>query len=222
MEFKYAEVETKTTEKGRIYQTPAGDFPSITTILGKTKDDSFLIEWRARVGQEEAQRITDYSASRGTKVHKHMEDYMNGITPDLSEATEDEIQMFNGLRLFRNQITKIYGQEVPLYSPTLKYAGRTDLVGEWEYIPAIIDYKTSRRPKKVEWIEDYFLQTFAYSLAHNELYGTNITKGVILIAVDNDMPQCFSMDFKEEDWVYDKLGERLHQFYTKFPGGIIK
>jgi len=217
--FNYEELSALTTKKGRIYNTPIGDFPSITTVLRKTKDNSWLWEWRNRIGREEADRITSYSSSRGTKVHKHMENHMDGKEVDLSSASEDEIQMFNGLKMYDSKITKIYGKEVPLYSKELKFAGRADLIGEWENTPAVIDYKTSRKIKKREWIKDYFLQGTAYALAHDELYGTQINLIVILITVENDIPQCFTLDLQKEPWVFQELGDRLVNFYKQFPGG---
>ena len=225
MKFEYKELESITTDNGRVYETPAGTFPSITTILSKTKDMTPLNEWRKRVGDEEADRHTNYAADRGTKVHKHMEDFMGGKEPDLSQATADEKSMFFSMKLFFSQhIKEVYAQEVPLYSPTLKYAGRTDLYGAWDFgyevDDAIIDWKTSYRPKKIEWIKDYFVQDLAYTIAHNELYGTNITKGVILIAVETDLPQCFTIDFKKESWVWEEFGKRLSTFYRENPRGI--
>ncbi len=222
MKIEYKDLKAKTTKKGRLYNTPAGSFPSITTVLNKTRDNSWLFRWRQRVGVEKAKEITAYSSARGTKIHKHMENQTSGKEVDLSKATEDEVQMFHSLKIYENKITKIYGQEVALYSPTLMFAGRADLVGEWEEEPAIVDYKTSRKPKKREWIKDYFLQGFAYALAHDELYGTTINKIVVLITVENDIPQCYTLDIREEDWVYDELGNRLANFYRRFPGGKLK
>jgi genome maintenance exonuclease 1 len=148
-----------------------------------------------------------------------MENHMGGKEVDLSEATEDEIQMFHGLKIYDNKITKVYGREIPLYSPTLKFAGRADLAGEWEDTPAIIDYKTSKKPKKREWIKDYFVQGTAYALAHDELYKTKINLIVVLITVENDIPQCFTLDLQKEPWVFDELGARLVSFYKQYPGG---
>jgi len=222
MNIEYKELEASTTDDGRTYHTPAGSLPSITTILRKTKDMTWLYKWQNRVGKEKAAAITAKSAARGNKIHKHMENRMGGKKVDLSEATADEVQMYHGLKYFESDITSVYGREVPLYSPTLKYAGRTDLVGEWKNVPAIIDYKTAIKARKREWIKDYFLQGLGYSLAHNELYGTKINLIVVLITVENDLPQCFTLDTREEDWVYDELGERLASFYKQFPGGKFK
>ena len=221
--FQYIDFDADTSDTGRIYHSPSGDYPSITTILGKTADKKWLHQWRARIGEKEANRISKESADQGTKVHGHMENHFSEDKEvDLTEATEREKQMFQGLRLYEKKITAVYGLEVPLYSPSLGYAGRCDLVGEWEGTPAIVDYKTSRRTKKREWITDYFLQSLGYAIAHNEVYDTNIQLGVILIAVADDMPQCFTIDFSSEGWAYDRFGERLAKFYRDYPGGIIK
>ena len=219
MDFQYEEFSARATKKGRVYDTPGGIYPSITNILQQTRDNTWLYRWRRRVGEEEANRIATESSSRGTKIHKHMENHMGGKEVDLSSATEDEIQMFHGLKLYENKITKVYGREIPLYSTSLKFAGRADLVGEWEHTPAIVDYKTSKKPKKREWIKDYFVQGTAYALAHDELYKTKINLIVVLITVENDIPQCFTLDLQKEPWVLDELGNRLVSFYKQFPGG---
>jgi genome maintenance exonuclease 1 len=221
MKFQYEEFSADTTRSSRIYHSPGGDFPSITTVLSKTRDNTWLHAWRKRVGEEKANEIAAASASRGTKVHKHMENHMDGKEVDLSEASESEVQMFNGLKLYESKITQVYGKAVALYSKSLKFAGRADLIGEWEDTPAIIDYKTSRKPKRKAWIKDYFVQGTGYALAHDEMYGTQINLIVVLITVENDLPQCFTLDLQKESWPIDELGKRLIQFYTEFPGGKI-
>jgi genome maintenance exonuclease 1 len=221
MEYQYEDFSAQTEKKGRIYHSPGGDLPSITTILNKTRDNTWLYAWRKRVGEEKANEIATAAATRGTKIHKHMENHMDGKEVDLSEASEDEVQMFNGLKLYESKITKVYGKEIALYSKSLKFAGRADLIGEWENIPAIVDYKTSRKPKRKSWIKDYFIQGTAYALAHDEMYDTQINLIVVLITVENDIPQCFTLNLKEESWPIDALGARLVEFYKQFPGGKI-
>ena len=167
----------------RLYNTPSGNLPSVTTILDRTKDKTFLIEWKKRVGEEEANRITKESSGLGTIFHKHLENYILGeerpngnnfvykLAKDMSEVVIEK-----GLV----NINEIWGSEISLYYPDL-YAGTTDLVGVHNGTPAIMDYKSTTRPKKEEWVEDYYLQCCAYALAHNELYETKINKIVIIM-----------------------------------------
>ena len=167
----------------RLYNTPSGNLPSDTTILDRTKDKTFLIEWKKRVGEEEANRITKEASGLGTIFHKHLENYILGeerpngnnfvykLAKDMSEVVIEK-----GLV----NINEIWGSEISLYYPDL-YAGTTDLVGVHNGTPAIMDYKSTTRPKKEEWVEDYYLQCCAYALAHNELYETKINKIVIIM-----------------------------------------
>lgn len=217
MSFSYTEVSADTVNSNRVYHTPKGDYPSITTILGNTKDKKDiqgLLKWKKRVGEEEAERIKTRSARNGTKVHKHLENHFGGKEVDLSEATKEEEQMFRLLRMtYENDITNVCGQEVCLWSDELKYAGRCDMVAEWRGELAIIDFKTSLKTKKKEWIKDYYLQALGYALAHDEMFGTQIRKAVILISVEDDLPQDFVIDFEEEDWMYEELGQRIVKYY---------
>jgi ATP-dependent exoDNAse (exonuclease V) beta subunit len=217
MNYNYQEVSADTERNGkRIYHTKDGDYASITTILSATADKTWLKKWQQRVGKEEAERVRIAAGTRGTKVHKHMENHLQGKEVDLSQASKEEVGMFRALKLFfENDITEIYGQEVCLWSNELKFAGRCDLVGEWQGKPAIIDFKTARKPKRKEWIKDYYLQTLAYGLAHDEMYGSDIRMGVVLITVENDLPQHFIVDFEDDAWMYEELGNRIIQYYRE-------
>lgn len=168
--------------------------PSVTTILSKTKDMSFLNEWRAAVGEQEATRITTESSGLGNSMHKLLEDYILGkeMKGQFMAMTLAKLIIKKGL----TKVTEVWGTEVMLYSTEL-YAGTTDLVGLHEGIPAIMDFKNSRQDKKKEMIEDYRAQLAAYALAHNEMYGTDIKKGVIMMATRAGKYQEFIFEGQE-------------------------
>ena len=189
--FEYQDLSRTTDEHGkRLYQTPDGRrVPSVTTILSATQPEEkkqALQNWRKAVGVERAQAITTDAANRGTRMHKYLEDYIRngemsprGSNPFsfASHAMANTI-IEDGLK----NVNEIWGVEIPLYFPQM-YAGTTDGCGIHMGDEAIIDYKQTNKPKKQEWIEDYYLQLVAYALAHNEVYGTKIRKGVVLMAV---------------------------------------
>lgn len=177
---------TRTTEDNgkRTYNTPHGDkVPSVTTILGATKDMTAIVNWRKRIGASEANYITTLSANVGTLIHTHLECYIkdekrpqgNSI-PRKAARKLSQIVIEKGLC----NVSEVWGLECPLFYPKL-YAGTTDVVGLHKNIPAIIDFKNTRKPKKLEWVEDYFLQLAGYIEAHNKVYDTNIKKGVIMM-----------------------------------------
>jgi|11BtaG_2_1085332.scaffolds.fasta_scaffold23623_1 genome maintenance exonuclease 1 len=181
----------------RLYKTPDNDLvPSVTSILSKTKDTKYLDEWRKRVGEEEAKRITQEACSIGTKMHNYLECYIldEKYKVDYNPRTTQAISMAEviieeGLC----HVDEIWGSEVQLYYKD-QYAGTTDLVGLYKGKPYIIDFKQTNRPKKKEWIEDYFLQLCAYAHAHNELTGTEISGGVVLMCSRDLQFQKFEMD----------------------------
>ena len=189
--FEYSPVPRVTIEGKRYYATPDGNkLPSVTTILDKTKPEEkkqALQEWRNRVGHAQAQAITTEAANRGTRMHNYLEHYVK--TGEMKDRPANpfavpsyvmaECVIEQGLK---NQVDEFWGVEVPLYFPKI-YAGTTDGCGIHLREESILDYKQTNRPKKREWIEDYFLQLCAYAEAHNELYGTQIRKGVILMCV---------------------------------------
>ena len=209
------DMRVDTLPTGRTYFTPDGDYPSITTVLGKTANTVWLQKWKERVGEEEAARISKEATDRGTLVHEYAERYFNGedIIADLSHENSDVIQMSKDLiKITESGVTEIWGQEQILWSKNLKYAGRCDMVGLWKGKPSIIDFKTSKRVKNIKQIKDYFIQCCAYAVAHNELYGTGIREIVILITIDGKDPQCFETsavpflsDLKLRINEYDKM-----------------
>ena len=191
---KTKNIEAETLKTGRTYFTPDGDYPSITTVLGKTANNPWLQAWKDRVGEEEAARISKEATDRGTLVHEYAEKYFNGedIHRDLVQENYDVVQMSKDLiKIAETGVEEIWGQEQILWSNKYKYAGRCDMVGIWKGKPTIIDFKTSKKTKYIKQIKDYFIQCCAYAVAHNEMFGTGIKDVVILITVEGKDPQCF-------------------------------
>ena len=232
--FPYHEL-SRTSEEGiRLYLTPDGKkVPSVTTILSATQPaekKQALNEWRKRVGHANAQAITTDAANRGTRMHKYLEDYIkNGALSDrgsnpFSFASHAMAQTVieDGL----SNVNEIWGVEIPLYFPSL-YAGTTDGCGLHFNEESILDYKQTNKPKKAEWIQDYYLQLVAYALAHNEVYGTNIRKGVVLMCVKPPVdpvtmepisrPVYQEFILKPEDFDYwaDQWWRRLELYYLQ-------
>lgn len=221
--YEYKKLKRVETNGTRLYETPVSPnpVPSVTTVLDSTKDKTFLIEWRKRVGDAEATRISTESAGLGTLMHTHLENYVLGIPRPTGNnlvqqmATAMADVMIN--EAFPN-VTEVWGIEASLYYPDL-YAGTTDMVGLWQNKPAIIDHKTSKKLKKKEWIEDYFLQCCAYALAHNEVHGTDIKTAAINIIVrpDDTTPpvlQSFVIEGAEFDHYANMWAERLSNYYA--------
>lgn len=192
--YKYVELSRQTVDGSRLYNVPGGrNLPSVTTILDATKPEEkkkALADWRNKVGHERAQQITTEAASRGTRMHTYLEGYVkNGILKErgsnpfswASHAMADVV-----IREGLSKVGEFWGVEVPLYFPDI-YAGTTDCVGIHEGTEAILDFKQTNKPKKREWIEDYFLQLAAYAEAHNELHGTTIRRGVVLMCVKPEL-----------------------------------
>ena len=185
----------KTTDTGRKYFTPEGNaYPSITTVLGVLNKEG-IIAWRKRVGEEEANKISQQASVRGTAVHKLAEDYLNN-DPDWKEgAMPTNLFSFEDIKkIMDKRLNNIWMQEVFLYSDKLKTAGQLDCIGEWDGELAIVDFKTSKRVKKREDITSYFIQMCFYAAAFLERTGIAIKKGVIVMAVDGNEPLIFEMN----------------------------
>ena len=188
--YNYAPLSRETVDGKRHYCLPNGKkVPSVTTILDKTKSQESreaLANWKKNVGEQRAQQITTEAANRGTRMHSYLETYV--MMDDLKPLPSNPFahpSWFMAAEIILHglgQVDEFWGVEVPVYYSGL-YAGTTDLVGLWKGKPAIMDFKQSNKVKKREWIEDYFLQLAAYALAHDEMTGTNIEQGVILMAV---------------------------------------
>ena len=219
--YEYPVLERVDLEIGRHYldsnQKPV---PSVTTVLsGTSKSKDGLIQWRNRVGEEEAERIIKQSTDIGTAVHEAIENYLNGKSWNNFEETHDQLLAKNISDKFikdgLNGITEIWGLEVGLLLDNL-YAGTADCVGEYEGIPTLIDFKTAKKIKKREWIEDYFLQGCAYANAHNVMFGTNIEQIVILMVDRNAIFQEFIVRPTEFNFLTRKWKNRLIEFNNKY------
>lgn len=196
-QFEHVDVDLKemvaeTTDKGRVYKTPEGiNLPSITTVLSILSRDS-IAAWKKRVGEEEANRISRRATTRGTAVHEIIEKYIDNVEDYREGYMPDVIESFLTLKpILDNSIGKVYAQEAPLYSNHLGVAGRVDCVAEFDGKLSIIDFKTAMKPKKVEWIKNYFMQESAYAIMWEERTGTPITQLVTVISVDDHDPQVF-------------------------------
>jgi hypothetical protein len=219
--YKYPTLERVDLETGRHYlDSNNKPVPSVTTVLsGTSKSADGLIQWRNRVGEEEAERIIKQSTDIGTAVHEAIENYLNGKSWDNFEESHDQLLaqkisdkfIKDGLK----GITEIWGLEVSLLLDNL-YAGTADCVGEYEGIPTLIDFKTAKKIKKREWIEDYFLQGCAYANAHNVMFGTKIEQIVILMVDRNAIFQEFIVRPTEFNLLTRKWKNRLIEFNNKY------
>ena len=196
--------ERQTVKGVRRYVTPEGNaYPSITTILGNQPKPG-LVEWRKRVGDIEANKIMREASSLGTAVHDLCEQYLYNYK--LKTSNNEAMGIFNRLRFLLGNIDNIVGLEIPLYSDQLKVAGTADCFADYNGVFSVIDFKTSKKPKKEEWIEDYYIQAFFYAIAFFERTGAIPEQVVILIAVrDVFEVQVFKKSMDELDTYIDKL-----------------
>ena len=220
--YNYAELTRTTTEHQRLYKCPDGNaVPSVTTILDKTKSkekQEGLARWRKSVGEEKATQIVTEAANRGTRMHTYLEDYVNGETLKESVSNPYAQQSLDMAKIVIKEglqhVDEFWGTEVALYHPKI-YAGTTDCVGIHKGEPAILDFKQTNKPKKREWIEDYFLQLAAYAEAHNEVYGTKINKGVVLMCSKDYEYQEFISEGAEFSMWKDLWWKRVEEYYVK-------
>jgi genome maintenance exonuclease 1 len=176
---------------GRKYYTETGAaYPSVTTVLGVLSRDS-IKAWRKRVGNEEANKISGQASTRGTKIHLLCEKVLDNEEIDTSKLSLLDLEIWNEFRPLLDRIDNIHAQEIALYSDHLRLAGRVDCIAEFDGKLSIIDFKTSKKPKKKEWIENYFAQAAAYAIMYEERTGIPINRSVIMIAVEGDDPQIF-------------------------------
>ena len=218
--FTYAKLSRDESQGKRLYACPDGSkVPSVTTILDKTKPAESrlaLANWKKAVGEVKAQEIVTEAASRGTRMHTYLENYIKGeplketVTNPYAQQSLDmaKIVVAQGFP----KIKEVWGSEVPLYFPEL-YAGTTDCVGIHDGDESILDFKQTNKPKKLEWIDDYFLQLTAYALAHNEIHGTNIRKGVILMCSKDYAYQEFILEPKDFDYWTNRWCDRVGEYY---------
>ena len=219
--FEYPNLERVDTDIGRHYlDSDNKPVPSVTTVLsGTSKSKDGLIQWRNRVGDEEADRIIKQSTDIGTAVHEAIEKFLNKEGWDNFENTSDQILAKNISNKFIKDalkgITEIWGLEVGLILNNL-YAGTADCVGLYKDIPTLIDFKTAKKIKKRDWIEDYFLQGCAYANAHNVMFGTDIQQIVILMVDRNLIFQEYIVRPTEFSYLTRKWKNRLIEFNNKY------
>lgn len=217
--YDYKEIKRKQVDGKRLYACPDGNaVASVTTILDKTKDKTHLIAWRKRVGEQKAQEIVTEAASVGTRMHKYLEDYIEfgewptpGSNPYAQQAHKMAEQVKENAM---GDVDEIWGSEINLYHPKI-YAGTTDLVGQYKGQPAIMDFKQTNKPKKAEWVEDYYLQLTAYALAHNEVFGTNIREGHVFMCSRDLQYQQFDLWPDDFDKWEQKWWDRVYEYYDK-------
>ena len=201
----------------RVYLTPDGEkLPSVTTILSATKDMTALNEWRDKVGHAKAQQITTEAAGVGTAMHGNLERFLCGMerqpgnNPVHVQANKmADVIIENGL----SKMSEVWAMEQSLYFPGL-YSGTTDLLGVHEDEPAVCDHKQTNKPKKAEWVEDYYLQLMAYILAHNEVYKTDIRKGVIFMCSRDLQYQQFTLEPKDFNKYQDLWLNKVEDYYA--------
>ena len=219
--YDYKELKRQSIDGQRLYENPYGDpVPSVTTILSATQPAEkrkALAAWRKRVGDEEAQRITTTAANRGTVMHNILEHWALGeyetYNPGNNIVHRQAKEMAKVvIENIENDIDEIWGTEVNLCAANL-YAGTTDLVGMYKGKPTIMDFKQTNKPKKREWIDDYFLQGAAYGLAHNEMFGTDIKNIAIFMCSGDCEWQLFESDEEEFSYWSTQWAKRLEKFY---------
>jgi hypothetical protein len=201
----------------RVYLTPDGEsLPSVTTILSATKDMTHLNEWKNRIGHAKAQQITTEAAGVGTAMHANLERFLigeqrqPGNNPVHVQANKmADVIIENGL----SKVNEVWAMEQSLYFPGL-FSGTTDLVGVHEGEPAVMDHKQTNKPKKAEWVEDYYLQLMAYILAHNEVYKTDIRKGVIFMCSRDFQYQQFTLEAKDFNKWQDAWLNKVEEYYN--------
>jgi len=202
----------------RHYDVGEEKLPSVTTILSATQSEekkASLAAWRERMGTDNATRIVDQAANRGTAMHTILERYLLGQGYlDLTDLGQNAQTMAEQIitKGINNRLSEFWGLEVTLYYPGL-YAGATDVVGIYDNAESIVDFKQSNKPKRREWIEDYKLQLAAYALAHNEVYGTSINKGVNLICTKDNYFQEFVFEGEEFRKAKFEWLRRVDEFY---------
>jgi len=199
--YHYPPSTRSTTDGLRTYDVGNEKLPSVTTILSATKSQESkdsIARWIASKGEKEATRIKEQAAARGTDMHTHLEHHIlgQGYLDLRPEGREAKVMADTIVAKGFKELQEIWGSEVVVYYPGL-YAGATDLVGVYDYEDSIIDFKQSNRPKRKEWIDDYFMQLGAYAMAHNYVHRTQITQGVILMCTPDNYFQRFQIKGKE-------------------------
>ena len=205
----YVRGSRHTDHGSRVYDIAGEQLPSVTTILSRTKDQRKLDEWKAKVGEQRAEEIKNLSSRRGTAMHKFIESYL------LQQGYEDLTEVGLEARPMANKVIEVglapveewYGTEVTLFYPGL-YAGATDLVCKHNGLDSIVDFKQANKPKRKEWIEDYYMQIAAYAMAHDHVHGSQIRQGIIMMCT----PDLYYQEFKISD---EELRHWKHRFLVR-------
>jgi genome maintenance exonuclease 1 len=216
IQYKNCEQINDPVTRKRVYLTPDGEsLPSVTTILSATKDMTPLNEWRDRIGHDKAAQITKEASGVGTAMHGNLERFIAGMQRQpgnnpvhIQANSMADVIIAQGL----SKVSEVWAMEQSLYFPGL-FSGTTDLVGVHEDEPAVMDYKQTNKPKKAEWVEDYYLQLMAYILAHNEVYGTDIRKGVIFMCSRAFEYQQFTLEPKDFNKWQDAWLNKVEEYY---------
>ena len=217
--FSYPKSTRSLIKGSRHYSLDGSNLPSVTTILSATKseeDKAALLAWKQRIGNVEADRIKKEASARGTSMHSYLEKFLYGkLNQELLEDENKSRKMAEEIidKGLKNKLLEIWGSEATIYYPG-KYAGTADCIGIYEGKETILDFKQSNKPKKEEYIEDYFLQIGAYSLAHNKVYNSNITQGVVLLCTVDRLFQDFKIEGNELINFQNKFLEKVEKFYN--------
>ena len=219
--FEYPKSMRSLINGKRHYDIGEEKLPSVTTILSATQSEEkrkSLSDWKARMGPQYADRVRDLAAMRGTAMHRYLEAFIDGSGhKDLTSIGKEAEGMAKKIiESGLGDLGEVWGQEVTLYYPGL-YAGATDIVGLYEGQPAIIDFKQTNKPKKREWISDYFCQLGAYCMAHNYVYGTKIQKGVILMCSKDLLFQKFEVEGNDFVKHQHEFLRKVDQYYKIVP-----
>ena len=216
LDYGFESLPTENIDGKRYYITPTGEkYPSVTSVTGLLNRDG-IKKWRKRVGEKTANKISTQAARHGTSAHQLFEDYIrnDNFEEKFKGAMPTTQQAFISLEKELNQIGVVHGLESPLYSHNLQLAGRVDCIAEWDGKLSVIDFKTSAKPKKEEWIQNYFIQETAYAKMFEELTGKTIHAIITMIAVSNGSSQLFIE--QPSDKYVDQLQELRSQYRTEY------
>ena len=222
--YVYERLQRIDRASGRVYQSVSVDIPmpSVTTILDSTKDKTSLKAWEEQVGKEKADKIRNDAATVGTHMHNVIERLLLNRPLEVPRTWLQVKGYRMGHQLIEHffpHVDEVWGTEVSLYVPNT-YAGTSDCIGVYKGKPCIMDFKQTNKPKKREWIEDYFMQLAAYSEAHDKRHGTQIDHGVIMMMCQDGTPQEFTTTGREFTQYKDMWWRRVEQYQKKSQGFV--
>jgi len=196
------ELVSETKSNGRFYTTPEGNvYPSVTTVLSATKDQTHILEWKKRIGEDKANQESKRASNRGSALHSLCERFILNQQIDLKREMPIPLQLFAQIKpVLLENVGSIFAVENSLYSDYLEVAGRVDLVAEYNDIVSIIDFKSSNKVKNKEWIEDYFIQTSMYSIMFEEMTKIPAPQLVIIIGNEESIKSSVFVE-KRDTWI---------------------